>query len=167
MIHAMSPEEYLSLVAERLQADGATVTSEKFRGVPAVVGYRPEFRLRWMATRLNLFTVVRPESVVTPAGLKAFAEDALNYAISQKGRFRGLQNGVAAIPVLIGSEVHPEAATFAQTKVVKRFGAFAWPAVVDLSTGQVHSHQGLVALGWSYASWMRQQTTVALKNSAR
>lgn len=158
----MSPDEYLNLVAERLQADGAKVSTELFRGVPAVVGHRAEFRLRWFATRLNLFTVVLPEAVVTPAGLKQFAEDALDYATSQKGQFRGLQNGVAAIPVMVGSQVSPEAITFAQSMLIKRFSAFAWPAVVDLSTGQVHSHQGRVVIGGVYASWMRQQTAMAL-----
>jgi len=158
----MSPENYLRLVAERLQADGAKVSTELFRGVPAVVGYRPEFRLRWLATRLNLFTTVLHEPVVTPAALKQFAEDALDYATYQKGQFRGLQNGVAAIPVMIGSRVDPEAITLAETKLIKRFGAFAWPAVVDLSTGRVHSHQGRVAIGGIYASWMRQQTALAL-----
>lgn len=159
----MSPEEYLSLVAERLQADGAEVTTEQFRGVPAVVGYRPQFKLRWMATRLNLFTVVLPAGRVTPEGIKQFSEEVLDFATSQKGRFRGLQNGVAAIPVQISSQVTPEAIELAQSKLIRRFSAFAWPAVVDLSTGKVHSHRGRVAVGGIYASWMRQQTAVALK----
>jgi hypothetical protein len=160
----MSPEEYLSLVAERLQSDGAEVTTEYFRGVPAVVGYRSQFRLRWLATRLNLFTVVLPAVIVTPAGLKQFAEEVLDFATTQKGRFRGLQNGVAAIPVQVSAQVHPEAVNFAQSTLIRRFSAFAWPAVVDLSSGQVHRHRGRVALGGLYASWMRQQTAVALKD---
>jgi hypothetical protein len=159
----MSPEEYLNLVAERLQADGAEVTTEYFRGVPAVVGYRPQFKLRWMATRLNLFTVVLPTERVTPAGLKQFSEEALDFATSQKGRFRGVQNGVGAIAVQVCPQATPEAIDFARTTLVRRFSAFAWPAVVDLSTGTVHSHQGRVVVGGIYASWMRQQTAVALK----
>lgn len=160
----MSPEEYLSLIAERLRADGAEVTTEYFRGTPAVVGYRSEFRLRWMATKLNLFTVALAVPLVTPEKLKHFSEEVLDYATSQKGRFRGLQNAVAAIPVQIGSQVNPEAILSAETKLIRRFSAFAWPAVVDLSTGRVHSHQGRVAVGGIYASWMRQQTAVALKD---
>jgi hypothetical protein len=162
----MSPEEYQVLVARRLQADGAEVTTEHFRGVPAVVGYRSEFRLRWLATRLNLFTVVRPVPVVTPEGLKQYAQEVLDYATSQKGRFRGLQNGVAAIPVQISEKVHPEAITVAQTKLIRRFSAFAWPTVVDLSTGQVYGHQGRVALGGIYAPWMRRRLAVALADTS-
>lgn len=160
----MSPDEYLSLVAERLRADGAQVTTEYFRGVPAVVGYRPQFRLRWMATRLNLFTVVLPEPLITPERLKHFSEEVLDYATSQKGQFRGLQNGVAAIPVQVGSQVNPEAVEFAEGQLIRRFSAFAWPAVVDLSTGRVHSHKGRAIIGGIYASWMRQQTAIALKD---
>jgi hypothetical protein len=162
----MSPDEYLSLVAERLKADGAEVTTEYFRGVPAVVGYRSQFRLRWLATRLNLFTVVLPVGLVTPAGLKQFSEEVLDFATTQKGRFRGLQNGVAAIPVQVSAQVHPEAVAFAQTDLIRRFSAFAWPTAVDLSTGQVHNHQGRVLVGGLYSSWMRQQTAVALKDGA-
>jgi hypothetical protein len=162
----MSPEEYLTLVAERLQADGAAVTTEYFRGVPAVVGYRSQFRLRWLATRLHLFTIALSAPRVTPEGLKQFCEEALDFANSQKGRFRGLQNGIAVIPVQIASQINPEAITFAQTTLIRRFSAFAWPAVVDLSTGRVHSHQGRVLLGGIYGPWMRQQTAVALKDFA-
>lgn len=163
MIPNMSPDEYLNGVADRLRADGASVTHEQFGGVDAFVGYRSQFRLRWMATKLNLFTVVVSQPSITADGLQQYAKDVLDFANSQKGRFRGLQNGVAAIPVQVGSEIETGAIAFAESKIVKRFAAFAWPAVVDLSTGGVHRHQGRVALGAVYASWMRQQTDLALK----
>jgi len=158
----MSPEEYLSSVEERLRADGAKVTTETIRDEPTLVGYRPAFKLRWFATKLNLFTVAKVEDVITAQKLEHFAEDAVRYAINKKGRFRGLQNGVAAIPVLIGSKVEPDAIAYAQNELIKRFSAFGWPAVVDLSTNQVHSHEGRVVIGGIYASWMRQQLGVAL-----
>jgi hypothetical protein len=158
----MSPEEYIELVATRLRAEGAEVGTTEFRGVTALVGYRPKFRLRWMATRLNLFTVVIAEPVVTAQGLELFTNDALKYATSQKGRFRGLQNGVAAIPVLVGAQVDADAITYARTKLVRKFSAFAWPAAVDLSSGETYQHQGRVAIGGIYAGWMREQTAVAL-----
>ena len=159
----MSPDEYLKLVEARLSAEGATVTKEDFNGIPAVIGYRPKFRLRWMATKLNLFTIVIPQEAVTEAALQRFTDDALAYAIARKGQLRGLQTGVAAIPVIVGSQIEPAAIAFAEKKIVKKWSAFAWPAIVDLSTGAVHTHQGRVAIGGIYASWMRQQTAVALK----
>jgi hypothetical protein len=158
----MSPDEYLDAAAGRLRVDGADVSTLQMRGLTALVGYRSDFRWRWMATRLNLFTVLINVPSVTASELELFANEALDYAVSQKGKFRGLQGGVAAIPVLIGSRVDPDAATFASTRLIRRFSAFAWPAAVDLSSQRSYHHQGRVAMGGVYASWMRQQTAVAL-----
>jgi hypothetical protein len=158
----MSPEDYLALVDARLRADGAAVTTEQLPNEQALVGYRSQFRLRWMATKLNLFTIVISTPVATDQELKQFSSDVLDFAAQQKGRFRGLQTGVAAIPVLVAETVEPAAAERARSTLVRRFGAFAWPTVVDLQAGCVHRHIGPVALGGMYASWMRQQIAVAL-----
>jgi hypothetical protein len=158
----MSPDEYIEEISRRLRADGAEVTTESIGDLTTLVGYRSQFRLRWMATRLHLFTVVGSVPWVTAAELERFSNDALDYAISRKGQFRGLQNGVAVIPVLVGERIDPDAATFATATLVRRFSAFAWPAAVDLSTQHVYQHQRDVVLGGIYAGWMRQQTAIAL-----
>jgi hypothetical protein len=158
----MSPDEYIKDVASRLRADGAEVTTENIRDLTTLVGYRSQFRLRWMATRVNLFTVVGTVPLVTVAGLEQFTNDAIDYAISRKGKFRGLQNGVAVIPVLIGERIEPGAATFATDTLVRRFSAIGWPATVDLTTRHVYKHEGRVFVGGIYASWLRQQTAIAL-----
>lgn len=161
-VKTMTPDEYLKIVVDRLHADGAEVTTEQIGGFSAVVGYRSKFRWRWIATRLHLFTIVVHEPVITAEGLAQFSEDALDYATSQKGTFRGIQNGVAAIPVQVGSQVSPAAVAAAESAIMRRFSAFAWPAIVDLSDSEVHSHQGSVDFGVVYASWMRQRTAAAL-----
>jgi len=156
------PAEYLDLVGKRLQADGVAVRSASVGGLPALVGYRSRFRLAWMATRLNLFTVVAGVPSVTAGGLEQFSRDAVAYAVSEKGRRRGLQTGVAAIAVLVGTVVEPDAAAYAEDQVLKRWSAFAWPTAVDLSSQIVYRHQGRVLVGGVYASWMRGQTALAL-----
>lgn len=158
----MSADEYTKEIASRLRADGAEVTTESIGDLTTLVGYRSQFRLRWMATRLNLFTIVGTVPLVTVAGLERFTNDAIDYAISQKGQFRGLQNGVAVIPVLLGERIDPEAATFAKDRLVRRFSAIGWPATVDTTSGHVYKHEGRVLLGGIYASWLRQQTAIAL-----
>jgi hypothetical protein len=115
-----------------------------------------------MATRLNLFTVVAEAQTVTAAGLEQFSQDALAYAISKKGRLRGLQTGVATISVLVGTTVEPAAADYAENQLLKRWSAFGWPAAVDLTARTVYRHQGRVVVGGIYAAWMRSQTTLAV-----
>jgi hypothetical protein len=104
---------------------------------------------------------------VTVAGLEQFSNDAIDYAISRKGQFSGLQNGVAVIPVLVGERIEPDAATFATDTLGRRFSAFAWPATVDLTSPRVYQHEGQVLLGGIYADWMRQQTAIALPDPSR
>ena len=158
----MSADEYIKEVASRLRADGAEVTTESMRELTMLVGYRSQFRLRWFATRLNLFTIIGSVQTVTVAGLEQFSKDAIDYAIARKGQFRGLQNGVAVIPVLVSERIEPDAATYATNTLVRRFSAFAWPATVDLTSRHVYKHEGRVFLGGVYADWMRQQTAIAL-----
>lgn len=152
----------MDAVADRLRGDGAAVSTELLPGGEAVVGYRSEFRLRWMATKLNLFTVVRSVPQVTVSALEAFSNEALDYGVKLKGRFRGLQTGVAVIPLLVGDLVEPAASDYARTVLVLRWSAFAWPAAVDLDREVVSTHEGSVTIGGMYASWMREQTAVAL-----
>ena len=158
----MSPDEYIEVVASRLRADGAEVSAESIGGLTTLVGYRSQFRLRWMATRLNLFTIVGSMQTVTVVGLEQFTNDAIDYAISRKGQFRGFQSGVAVIAVLVGERIEPDAVTFAKATLVRRFSAFGWPAAVDLISPHVYHHEGRVLVGGIYAGWIRQQTAIAL-----
>lgn len=158
----MESQEYMDAVADRLQGDGTTVSMELLPRGEALVGYRSQFRLRWMATKVNLFTVVRVSPEVTVSALEDFTNEALDYGVKLKDRFRGLQTGVAAIPVLIGDRVEPAASDYARTVLLRRLAAFAWPAVVDLEREVVSTHEGSVTVGGMYASWMRDRTALAL-----
>jgi hypothetical protein len=160
----MNLDEYVNGVGSRLAADGAEVFQASIGGLNSLVGHRSEFRMSWMATRLHLFTIVSVVPVVTARALDQFANDALDYAISQRGQLRGLQSGVAAIPVLVGERVEPEAAAFARDTLVRRYAAMAWPAAVDMTSRHVHTHQGSVLVGVIYAGWLRQQTALALRD---
>jgi hypothetical protein len=158
----MSAQQWMDGAAARLQADGSTVGTAQLPGGQAMLGQQAKFKVQWFATKLHLFTLVFPVPVVTAAVMDAFATDALQYAVNQKGQLRGLQVGVASIPVLVGDRVEPDAIEYAHDKLVRRFGAFAWPAAVDASTGATYSHQGAVYLGGIYSKWMRQRTRAVL-----
>jgi hypothetical protein len=163
----VNPQEYLSGAAQRLQADGSTTGTADLPGGQALVGQQGQFKVQWLLTKLNLFTLVFPVPVVTAAALDSFSNDALQYAVDQKGHFRGLQNGVAAIAVLVGEHVEPEAAEFARKRIVKRFSAFAWPGAVDLSAGTSFSQEGAVLIGGVYAGWMRKRMRAVLGEGVR
>lgn len=148
---------YLATVAGRLDADGCRVTRENWNGAEVLIGYRSDFKLRWMATRLHLFTIVTAVDTVTAAGLAAFTESTLDYAIGRKGELRGFQSGVAVLPGLIGARVEPAAAAWAAGGQRMRFAAMARPVVVDTSSGTVSCYRGTGMLGGVYAGHFRRK----------
>ena len=159
---AMQPDAFLAGVAERLRADGAVVDRQLLAGGPVLVGYRTQFRLRWMATKLHLFTVVATADVADAPALERLSHDALEFGIHARGQLRGFQVGVAAIPILAARSVDAGAIAYAHDVLVRQWSAFAWPCVVDLATGRSYFHQGSVLLGGFYAGWMRKQTALAV-----
>lgn len=160
ILRPVTPQEYVDAVGGRLRDGGAAVSLQTLAGGEAVVGYRSEFRWQWLATKLHLFTVVLIVPEVTASALEDFSNEVLTYGIRRKGRFRGAQIGVAAIPVLVASVVEPAAAAYARDVLIRRWSAFAWPAVVDLGRNTVSTHEGTVQVGGIYAGYMREQTAL-------
>lgn len=159
----MTPDEYVNAIAGRLQADGVELSTADVGGLRCMIGYRSQFKVQWMATKLHLFTVVAPTELrITAEGLEGFSNAALDFAINWKGGLMGLQVGVAAIPIMVSPNVDASAASYALSTLVRRFSAFAWPAVIDTSLGQSYSHEGAVMIGGIYSKFMRKNTNLAL-----
>jgi hypothetical protein len=158
----MTPEEFLANTTSNLKEDGYSVTETDLPGGRATIGYQGKFRWRWVATKVNLFTVVSTRPEVTADDLSAHISQSIEYAKKTKGKLRGLQTGVAVIPILASNAVTPEAAELARSRPVKGFAAIAMPAVVDLSAGQSYVYTGRLILGAIYTTWLRERMTAAL-----
>ena len=153
----MQPQAYFDLVPSRLQASGYVVTPGEVGGRSVVIGYRSDFRLKWAATKLHLFVVIGSSNALSGPELEQFANTTLDFAVSQKGRFRGFQSGVAALPALVALSVDESAIDFAKQTLIRRFSTFAWPVAVDLGAEQLYCHEGRVVVGGIYANWLRSQ----------
>ena len=154
--------QYVDDITSNLRAGGYEVEMHAIGGMPALTGYRSDFKLQWMATKLHTFVTVRSVPVVTVDELDAFALASLEYTKATKGGARGAQSGVAAITVLVGETVEEAAAEYARKELVRHFAAFAWPVTVDLSTRESSSHRGRPTIGAIYTGWMRKQIAMAL-----
>jgi hypothetical protein len=150
-------ENYIDATARRLASDGCRVHTEDWGGARTVIGYRADFRLRWLATKLHLFTVVTAKAHVTAADIETFTTRVLDYALARKGELRGFQSGVAAFPCLVGESVGPEAITWAEQKQRLRFACIGRPVIVDLSGGRVSTYRGRPTLGLVYAGHLRRK----------
>jgi hypothetical protein len=166
-IVAVTPDEYLRTAAGLLEADGSRVSPIQLPGGNALAGYRSKFKLAWAATKLHLFTVLYPTDLATDMQLEALSRDALDYAKATKGALRGLQSGVAIIPVLVASSVSDQARAAALARPEKKWAAFVLPAVVDLASGQTLSYQGRFVWGGIYASWLRARIAATLPPPAQ
>jgi hypothetical protein len=163
MVAVMEADEYLNGVEQALIADGSQVSQDMVAGLPVLVGYRSDFNWRWVATRLHLFTVV---AVAPPdfddRHFQAFTRESVAYAVAHKGRFRGAQTGVAAIPIVVGSNLSPAVQHYANQTIDIQFAAFGWPAAMELTTGEVSRHPGHALVGRVYRPWMRERTLAVL-----
>lgn len=149
---------YLEALKQRLESDGCTVHAQRSEGRQLLVARRADFRLRWMATRLHLFTLASVVPVVSPAEIEAFTAWAQDYAIGQKGGLpRGAQTGVAVFPTLISEAVDPQAARWAAAKQRLRFACLGRPVVVDARTGGASCFRGIAAMGFIYGGHLRRK----------
>lgn len=155
MAETPAARTYLELVEHRLAADGCTPHWERWGDDSVLVGRRADFRMKWAATKLHLFTMAAAVPAVTVPVIEAFTGHVLDHARRNKGGLPvGLQTGVAAFPVLVSEWVDPAAMHWAQEQQRNRFACFARPVVVDVSQGHVGYYQGVPVVGRVYASHM-------------
>ncbi|MFF2852219.1 levansucrase [Streptomyces sp. NPDC058001] len=146
---------YLNSLAHRLAADGCAPHWVDWGGVPVLVGRREEFRLRWMATKLHLFTVAAAVPEITVPVVAAFTTQVERYCKSVKGGLPvGLQNGLGTFPVLVSERVDPAAVAWARQQQHTDFACLARPVVVDTARRMTAYYGGRPLIGYAYAAYM-------------
>jgi len=158
----MTPSEYLEETRARLRRDGNEVVEVEFSGGPVLVGTQSKFRMRWLATKLHLFTVVASAPNATAEVLTKLTDDSLSYANGMKGTFKGFQSGFGVIPALVSEHVHPDARQLAESPPAKHWAAFALPVVIDLSADAAYSYAGQILGSWVYIPWVHKRISVTL-----
>ncbi len=164
--HVISSEAYLSTVRDRLIEDDCEVTDEAIGPLHAMVGYRSNIK---GLSKMHLFTAVASVPEVNEATVRDFAHQVSDYAKTQKGRFRGAQSGVLALPVLVTSNADDAAKRVAASPFrlgVGGFAAMVQPAVIDLAEGRVHTFRGRRLWGAAFAGYLRKKSTLYLPDPA-
>jgi hypothetical protein len=157
---AVTPEEFLAEAERRLAANTYKVERTTLRGVPAVVGRRKPFRVRWFLTQLKTSVVVCAVPEVTQQGWLEFVGEATTIARAFPGGLpNGLQSGYGAVPVLAATTVDPAAAAIAQGSKppVEWFGGVCTPGLADLTQRQVYAFGGKQVVGAVYFPFLRKQ----------
>ncbi|MFD2690363.1 levansucrase [Streptomyces phyllanthi] len=153
-----APRSYLSALEARLTADGCRVWWEDWGGVPVLLGRRADFRLKWMATKLHLFTVAAAVPEITVPTIATFTDQVLAYAKKNKGGLPvGLQTGVGTFPTLVSDRVDPAAVHWAEAQQRAKFACMARPVVVDSARQYVGTYRGKPFIGRAYASYFTEK----------
>ena len=130
-------------------------------GRDVVVLRRADFRARWVLTRLHTMVLLADADAVDVADLESFADDAKRWAKRNKGGLpRGLQTGIAVLPVLVADAATPAAVSFAERRPDKDFAAVALPMLVDTGTGRLHAYSGQIIWGAVYRMFLGEQQRV-------
>ncbi|WP_189784102.1 levansucrase [Streptomyces capitiformicae] len=146
-------QAYLASVAARLAADECQTWWEDWGGVPVLVGRRSDFRLRWMATKVHLFTVAAAVPEITMPAIGTFTFQAMEYAKRTKGGLpAGLQTGIGVFPVLVSDRVDPAAVQWAEAEARNEWAIMARPVVVDSARRYVGTYRRRGFIGAAYAS---------------
>jgi hypothetical protein len=158
----VTPAEFLATAETRLAGAKFTVERVALPGAPAVAGRRKPFRARWFLTQLKTTVVVSAVDTVTAEGWLRFTQDAFQLAKSIKGGLpTGIQSGVGCVPVLAATHVDPGAAGAATRRpAFEWFTGIAMPALVDLTTGQVHENTERILVGAIYVPFLRKQRSL-------
>jgi hypothetical protein len=155
----MTPDAFLAEAERRLAEAKFAVERLALPGAPAVVGRRKPFRVQWVLTQLKTSVVVATVESVDVGGWQRFAQDSFAAAKAIKGGLpTGIQSGIGAVPVLAATHVDPAAAAVARERPrAEWFTGIAMPALVDLTTGEVHEFAGRILVGAIYAPYLRKQ----------
>jgi hypothetical protein len=155
----VTPEEFLAEARRRLSEAGYAVEDVRLPGGAAIAARRKLFRLRWIATQLKTTVVVAAVDSVSEQGLRQFAAEAFECAKQIKGGLpTGLQSGIGCVAVLAANQVDDGARAMATAPpTVAWFQGLTVPALVDLTTGAVHAHDGRVLVGAIYMPFLRRQ----------
>ncbi|MCL8025109.1 hypothetical protein [Nocardioides bruguierae] len=152
-------DEYLAGLRDRLQQDGCDVSEAELRGGRALLGYRKDFKIQWMGSRLHTMVLALPWDRVDLPALEGFVADAAQWShLNKKGLYNGLQSGTALFPVLVGNEVTPPAAQAAAAKQRQEFGQVTRPVTVDLSTGTTSMFTGSPVVGFVFNGFLKAKS---------
>lgn len=135
----LTPEQYLGVVAERIQRSGGNLGSVQIGPATAVAGL---FAESVMLSTMNYCVIAAPVPEVSAAALYDFTGRATQYARANLVGTMGWTAASVVIAGLVGQHVYPDAAQAASAKTSNQFGGETRMVAVDLTAGQTYAFTG-------------------------
>ncbi|MCL2376989.1 MAG: hypothetical protein FWC76_06275 [Defluviitaleaceae bacterium] len=149
----MNYNEYLSHIQAKFAvADDVVIGQQN-----AKMLYEEKLELKWLATKLKVFSFVTHASHIAAQDISLFSDACTAHALNAyKGLPRGFQNGVASFNVMASEKVDATAAAFAVSRPKKRFAAFPMPVIYNLSTMEIFYYRDTPMWGAIYYKYLRE-----------
>ncbi|SFW53258.1 hypothetical protein [Amycolatopsis australiensis] len=135
----LTPEQYLGVVAERIQRSGGRLNTVQIGPAACPVGL---FTESVMMSTMNYCVIAAAVPEVTAAALYDFTARATQHARANLVGTMGLTAASVVIAGLVGRRVYPDAAQAASAKTSNQFGGETRMVAVDLSAGQTYAFTG-------------------------
>jgi hypothetical protein len=135
----LTPEQYLGVVAERIQRGGGRLNSVQIGPATAVVGL---FTESVMLSTMNYCVVAAAVPEVSAAALYDFTGRATQHARANVMGTVGWTAASVVIAGLVGPRVYPDAAQAASAKSGNQFGGETRMVAVDTTAGQMYAFVG-------------------------
>ncbi|WP_158879746.1 hypothetical protein [Amycolatopsis anabasis] len=159
----LTPEQYLGVVAERIQRSGGRLNSVQIGPATAAVGL---FTESVALSTMNYCVVAAPAPDITAAALFDFTARATQHARANVLGTVGWTAASVVIAGLVGPRVYPDAAQAASAKTGNQFGGETRMVAVDLTSGQVHAFIGTKLWGAAVHSSVNAKLTFCFPQPA-
>lgn len=149
---------WVEAAAARLRANGYREVSVDLPEHNARAFRRRDFHFRWFATALHTFVLLDESPTADAAELRGFVNQAACWAKHAKGGLpRGLQTGVAVLPVLAVASADDGARREASRRPDKEFASVRLPMLVEVGPGVVSTYSGAMVWGMVYTDFLGEQ----------
>ncbi len=161
----MDPNAYLSVVAQRIQAQKGTVQQTQVGPLSALVGDVYSASVAAMGN-LRLCVVAVALADVNAFVVRDFTAHANQFAMRSTMGTLGFGTALVTAVGFVSPRVTPDAIAAATAKPGMQFAATTRPVVVDLTSGGLHTFTGTQMWGWAMQSTFRRKIFEAFPTPA-
>jgi len=149
----MAFNDYISRVYQRFSSCGNVLVGRFY----ATQFYEEKFKVKWLATKLKMFSYVSYLPVINEQDIIEFSDACIADALQKyQGLPRGFQNGVGSFCVLASEYIDPRAIAYVQQRPKKHYAAFEMPIIYDLTRNMLFYYDKTPMWGAIYYKFFRE-----------
>lgn len=115
-------------------------------GIGTRVAYDEVFRMKWLFSKLKIFSIVGNCEYVTKETMEKFSKECFDYAVKNyRGLPRGFYNKMVVFPILGSTNVDESAKKFVKSKSNRGVTSCTIPIIMDFSSETLYHNDAFPA----------------------